>query len=184
MVLLAALIFVFGIIHLNPAMPAWKAHAQQTFGKAYGPVYGILSLALFAVVIWAFRQVDPVPLYTPPSFGLYANFTLSLVGFIFIGIFLFRGSWRNSVKYPMAIGISFWALGHLFANGDQRTVLLFAGLAAAAIFHAILKSGSSFQSSVERQGHNLLSVLGGIALYGLATQLHMVIAGVPVVTLR
>jgi uncharacterized membrane protein len=184
MALLAALLFLFGIIHVNPAMPAWKAHAQHTFGKAYGPVYGILSLVLFAALIWAFRQVDPVPLYTSPRLGLYINFALSLVGFIFIGIFLFRGSWRNSVKYPMAIGISFWACGHLIANGDQRTTLLFTGLAAAAILHAILKSRSPFEPSVVRQGHNLLSVLGGVALYGLATQLHMVIAGVHVVTLR
>jgi uncharacterized membrane protein len=184
MALLAALLLLFAIIHVNPAVPAWKTHAQQTFGKVYGPVYGILSLVLLAAVIWAFRHLDPIPLYTPPRFGVSANFALSLVGFIFIGIFLFRGSWRNSVKYPMAIGITFWALGHLIANGDQRTTLLFVGLAVAAILHAILNARKPFEPSVERQGHNLLSVLGGVALYGLATQLHMVIAGVPVVTLR
>jgi hypothetical protein len=29
MVLLAAILFLFGVIHINPAMPKWKAHAQQ-----------------------------------------------------------------------------------------------------------------------------------------------------------
>jgi uncharacterized membrane protein len=183
MVLLAALIFIFAVIHLNPAIPAWSAHARQSFGKAYGAVYGILSLLLLAAILWAFRQVDPVSLYAPPHYGAHANFALSLVGFIFIGIFLFRGSWRNRVRYPMAIGITLWALGHLIANGDQRTTLLFTGLAVAAVFHAIFKSRQPFLPSVERQGHNLLSVLGGIALYGLATQLHQVMAGVGVVKL-
>ena len=34
-----------------------------------------------------------------------------------------------------------------------------------------------------RAGHDLMSILAGIALYGLMTQLHIVLIGVPVVTL-
>jgi uncharacterized membrane protein len=184
MLLLAALIFLFGIIHINPAIPAWKAHAVQTFGKAYGAVYGVMSLLLLGALLWAFRVAEPHELYTPPAWGWHANFALTLLGFVFIGIFLFRGSWRNSLKYPMAIGVSLWALGHILANGQSRTVLLFAGLAAFAVLHAVLKSRQPLVPSDERQGHNLLSVLGGIVLYGIAAQLHHVIAGVGLVTLR
>jgi hypothetical protein len=84
----------------------------------------------------------------------------------------------------MAIGICFWALGHLIANGDTRTTVLFGGLAAAAALHAILKSRAPFEPSDVRQGHNLMSILAGVVLYGLATQLHPVFAGVSVVTLQ
>jgi hypothetical protein len=85
----------------------------------------------------------------------------------------------------MAIGIGFWAFGHLLANGDQRTTLLFGGLAAIAALFAFLKHQSGlYVPSEVRQGHNLISVLGGIALYGIAAQLHYVIAGVPLVTLQ
>jgi uncharacterized membrane protein len=185
MTTLLALLFVFGIIHINPAMPKWKAHAVASFGKAYGPIYGILTLALFAAVIWAFRQAEPGFVYDPPTWGRYANFALTLVGFIFIGMFLFRGSWRNAVKYPMAIGISLWAFGHLLANGDQRSVVLFSGMAVIAIAFAFLKNlNGLFVPSDVRQGHNIISVLGGIALYGIAAQLHYVIAGVHLVTLK
>jgi uncharacterized membrane protein len=184
MTLLAALIFVFGVVHINPAVPAWKAHAQNTFRHLYGQIYGILSLLLLVAVFWAFRKADIATLYDPPSWGRHANFLFSLIGFIFIGIFLFRGSWRNKIKYPMAIGICFWAFGHLIANGDSRTTLLFGGLAAAAALHAILKSRALFESSDERQGHNLMSILAGLVLYGLATQLHPLMAGVPVMTLQ
>jgi uncharacterized membrane protein len=185
MVLLAAVMFLFGVIHINPAMPRWKAHAQQAFGKAYGPVYGILTLLLFAAVIWAFRQAEPGFIYEPPHWGRHANFAVTLLGFLCIGIFLFRGSWRNSLRYPMAIGVSLWAFGHLLANGDQRSVLLFAGMGVIAILFAVLKSRNGpFVPSEVRQGHNLISILGGIALYGIAAQLHYVIAGVPLVTLQ
>lgn len=185
MALLASLLFLFGIIHINPAMPAWKAHAVSTFGKAYGPVYGIFTLVLFAAVIWAFRQADFIPVYEPPSWGRHANFGFTLLAFLCVGIFAFRGSWRNSLKYPMAIGVTLWAFGHLLANGDQRSVLMFGGLAAIAILFAVLKNANGmFVPSEVRQGHNLISVLGGIALYGIAAQLHTVIAGVPLVTLQ
>jgi uncharacterized membrane protein len=178
MTLLAALVFVFGIIHINPAMPAWKAHAVQTFGKAYGPVYGLVSLVVLAAVIWAYRHAEPGFVYAPPAWGRYANFALTLIGFLFVGIFLCRGSWRNLIRYP------FWAVGHLLANGDLRSFILFGGLASAAFLHAMFKSSAGFQPSAERQGHNLLSMLGGVALYALAAQLHHVIAGVGLVNLQ
>ncbi len=185
MLLLAACIFLFGIVHLNPAIPQWRDHARRTFGKAYGPVYGISSLLLLIACLWAFRGAAIEPLYEPPTWGRHANFGLSLIGFILIGIFLFRGSWRNKLKYPMALGVSIWAIGHLLANGDTRTTLLFGGLAVFAMLHAVLKSRSaSFVPSEVRQGHNLMSVLAGVALYGLAGQLHVIVAGVPLVTLQ
>jgi hypothetical protein len=34
-----------------------------------------------------------------------------------------------------------------------------------------------------RPGHDLLSVLAGVALYGVTTQLHGILAGVPVMAL-
>jgi uncharacterized membrane protein len=185
MLLLSALLFLFAVIHINPAMPKWKAHAQQTFGKAYGPIYGVISLLLLVAILWAFRSASVDQLYEPPSWGRHANFAFSLIGFICLGVFLFRGSWRNTLKFPMAIGIGFWAFGHLLANGDQRTTLLFGGLAAISALFAFLKNQNlPFVASEERQGHNLISALGGIALYGIAAQSHLVFAGVPVVTLQ
>jgi uncharacterized membrane protein len=185
MTLLALLILAFGLAYIFPAVPSWKTAVGSNLGKAYGPAYGIVSLVLFLAVLWSFRQIEPVALYDPPDWGLHANFALSLLGFLCLGIFAFRGSWRNALKFPMAIGVSFWALGHLLANGDQRTTLLFAGLAAMSLLHAFLKSMNvAFAPSVERQGHNGLSLLAGLVLYGLATQLHAVLSGVPVITLQ
>jgi uncharacterized membrane protein len=185
MTLLASLLLLFGIIHINPAVPTWKSHAVRTFGKAYGPIYGVLSLMLFAAVIWGFRKADAVPVYDPPSWGRHANFGMTLLAFLCVGIFAFRGSWRNSLKYPMTIAVSLWAFGHLLANGDQSSLLLFGGLAVIAILFAVLKNANGlFVSSEVRQGHNLISLLGGVALYGIAAQLHHVIAGVPLITLQ
>lgn len=174
----------FGIVHVAPSIPVVKSALRDALGKAYGPVYGVISAILLGLCIYAFRQAEAESLYLVPVWGRYANFILSLLGFICIGIFLFRGSWRNRLKYPMAIGVVLWAVGHLLANGDKASLVLFAGMAAFAVLHAGIKASlGAYEPTEVRHGHNLLSVLGGIALYGIMTQLHYVITGMRLVHL-
>jgi uncharacterized membrane protein len=183
--LLVTVLALFGVMHVLPAVPAFKAQAVAALGRAYGPVYGIASLILFAAAIWSFRQIGPEALYAEPNWGKHANFVLSLLGFLCLGIFIFRGSWRNRLRHPMALAIVLWASGHLLANGDVATTVLFGGFAAMALLHAFLRqsNGLAIDGPV-RDGHNMLSILAGIALYGVAVQLHSVLAGVSVIQLR
>lgn len=184
MIILVLLLAGFAAVHVIPAIPRAKAAAQQSLGKGYGAAYGLASLVLLGLCVWAFRQADPGFVYDPPVWGRHANFLLSLVAFLFIGIFLARGSWRNRVRYPMAIAVVFWAAGHLLANGEARSVIFVAGLAGAALLHAFLASRlTERMPSEERGGHNLLSILFGLALYGVMAQLHGVLIGMPVINL-
>jgi uncharacterized membrane protein len=183
--LLVVVLAVFGVLHVLPAVPALKARAVAALGKAYGPAYGIASLVLFAAAIWSFRQIAPDALYAELSWGKHANFGLSLLGFLCLGIFMFRGSWRNKLRHPMALAIVLWATGHLLANGDVATTVLFGGLAVIALLHAFLRQSNGLVvDGPVREGHNLLSVLAGVALYGVAIQLHPVFAGVSVIQLH
>ena len=183
--LLFVVLVTFGLLHLVPAMPAAKARAVSILGKAYGPAYGIASLVLFVAAIWSFRQISPEALYAEPSWGKHANFGLSLLGFLCFGIFIFRGSWRNTLRHPMALGILLWATGHLLANGEVATTILFGGFAVIALLHALLRQANGLAvAGPVREGHNLLSILAGVALYGVAVQLHPVFAGVPVIQLH
>jgi uncharacterized membrane protein len=184
MTLLVLALLAFAVVHLVPAIPRAKAAAKASLGRAYGPVYGVASLLLLVAAIAAFRNADVEPLYDVPTWGAHANFGLTLLAFIFVGIFLFRGSWRNRLGYPMAIATVIWAAGHLLANGDTRTTVFFVGFAVIALLQAFLSSRLVDRvASEERGGHNLLSVLFGVALYGIMAQIHGAVIGVPVVTL-
>ena len=183
--LLIAILALFGILHVLPAVPSLKAPAVAALGKAYGPAYGVASLVLFVAAIWSFRQIAPEALYAEPSWGRHANFGLSLLGFLCLGIFIFRGSWRNRLRHPMALGILFWAAGHLLANGDLATTVLFGGFALIAVLHAFLRQSNGLVvDGPVREGHNMMSILTGVALYGVAVQLHPVFAGVSVIQLQ
>ncbi len=173
---------LFSVVHLTTAVPSFKSRFKSRFGtKSFGPAFGITSLLSLALIVLAWRNSTFVSVYEPPVWGRIANHVLTLIGFLFLGIFLFRGSFREQVKYPMGIAVLFWSAGHLAANGDQASVILFGGMAIYAIAHILLLARNvGVVNSDPRQGHNLLSLMAGLALYALMAQLHGVLIGVAV----
>ena len=182
MLLLAFGVVFETVLHLVAAVPALKARIKARVGdKAYGSLFGIASVIGIVLIVLGWRASDFVFVYDPPSWGRHANYLLTLIAFIFLGIFLFRGSWRQKVRFPMAFAAIFWATGHLLANGDMASLILFGGFLIYAVLHIVIGTVNGVRPSpVVREGHNLLSVLRGIALYGIMTQLHMALIGVPV----
>jgi NnrU protein len=109
---------------------------------------------------------------------------LTLVAFAGFGIFLFRGLLRQRLRFPMGIAVIFWATGHLLANGDLASVILFGGLLAYAVAHIAIGTVNGVRPSPDvRSGHDLLSIVMGVALYAVMAQLHGVLIGVPVFSL-
>lgn len=185
MIVLALAVFLFAGLHLVPAAPALKAAVKARTGEAaYGMVYGLASILAIVLIIIGWRSSAFIPAYEPPSWGRHANFGLTLVAFLFLGIFLFRGRWRQAVRFPMGIAVVFWATGHLFANGDWASVILFGGMMAYGLVHMVLGAANGVRPTAEvRAGHDLMAMMAGVALYAVMSQLHAVVTGVPVLTL-
>ncbi len=185
MILLALGVVVMAALHLVPAMPVLKAGTEAMVGERfYGPAFGIASLVALAIIVFGWRMADFVPLYDPPSWGAHANFLLTFIGFLCLGVFLFRGNLRQKLRYPMGLAVIFWAVGHLLANGDLASIILFGGFLFYAIVLIVIGLGQGTRPSPDiRKGHDLLSLLAGTALYGVMTQLHPVLIGVPILVL-
>lgn len=184
MILLALAVLAFIAVHLIAALPSAKASLKSRFGKAYGPGFGMASLLTLALVVLAWRARELVPVYDPPAWGKHATFSLVLIAFLFLGTWIFRGSWRQSIRFPLAFATIFWGFGHLFVRGDVASVILFGGMIAFGAAYLALGLAQGIRPTPEvRKGHNLLSILFGVAFYGVFTQLHAVLIGVPVVTL-
>jgi len=182
MILLAFGVTVFSVLHLVPALPELKAALVERVGtKAYNPLYSAVSVVALALIVIGWRWSAFVPVYAPEPWGRYANYGLTLIAFLCLGIFLFRGQLRQTLRFPMGAAVLFWGTGHLLANGDLAGLILFGGFLIYAVLHIAFGIARGVRPSAEvRAGHDLLSLLAGVALYGVMTQLHPVLIGVPI----
>lgn len=185
MIILAAGVLLFVLLHGVAAVPRYKRYVKSRTGERwYGPVFGLASILAIAVIVLGWRSSSFVAVYDPPAWGWYVNYGLTFIAFLCVGIFLFRGSLRQRLGFPMAIATVFWAAGHLFANGDLASLILFGGLLVGSVVHVAVAMANGIRPTPEvRAGHNGLSLIFGAALYGIMTQLHPAIIGVPIFAL-
>jgi uncharacterized membrane protein len=184
MILLVVGVLAFASIHIISAIPRLEDYWHARLGASYRPVFGLLLLLSLTLVVLGWRSSPLVPVYDPPTWGRYVTFVLVLLAFFCLGIFLFRGSLRQKLRFPLALGVILWGIGHLFANGDLASLILFGGMILYAVAHIALGVANGLRpSTVMRPGHDPLSLLAGAALYGVMTQLHPVLIGVPILDL-
>jgi uncharacterized membrane protein len=186
MILLAFGVAFTALTHLVAAVPSLKSSLKARIGeKAYGPAFGVASLLGLAITFAGWRLSGFAEVHDPPTWGHHANFGLTFLAFICLGIFIFRGRLRQRLRFPLAVGIVFWALGHLLANGDLASLILFGGFLVYAVTHYVIGTMTGVRPSPEvRSGHDLVSILIGVALFGVMAQLHGVLIGVPVFQLN
>lgn len=185
MILLAFGIVLFTLLHLVPALPDVKARLKAQVGeRLYGPLYGGISVVALALIILGWRASPFIPVYEPFWWGRYFNFVMMFLAFQCFAIFLFRGRLRQRLRFPMGIAVLLWGTGHLFANGDAAALILFGGMMIYAALHIATGIAQGARPSpVVRGGHDLMAFLVGLALYGVMTQAHPVLIGVPIFNL-
>ena len=185
MIVLAIGVLLFALLHGVAAVPRYKSYVRSRTGERwYGPAFGLASLFAIAVIVLGWRTSNFMAVYEPRLWGWYVNYVLTFIGFLCLGIFLFRGSLRQSLRFPMGIATVFWAVGHLFANGDLASLILFGGLMLGSVAHMAVAMANGIRPTPEvRMGHDGLSLIFGAALYGIMTQLHPALVGVPIFAL-
>ncbi len=130
MVWLVAGVALWSAVHLLRGIaPALRTRLVGAIGE--GPYKGVFSLLLIAgivVIVVGWRASVPSPVYEPPPWGAAVTGNLMIIGMI-----LLFGGRRSSlisrnVRHPMLVGVAVWSLAHLFANGDDRSLVLFGGI--------------------------------------------------------
>ena len=185
MIILAIGVLLFALVHGVAAIPQYKNYWKSRLGERwYGPVFGLASIFPIAVIVLGWRSSLLIQVYDPPVWGWYVNYGLTFIAFLCVGIFLFRGSLRQRLRFPMGIATLFWATGHLFANGDMAGLILFGGMLWVTVAHMVVATINGIRPRPDvRIGHDGLSLIFGAALYGIMTQLHMALIGVPIFAL-
>ena len=148
-------------------------------------LYSVLSLVGFVMIIYGYGATRGAGvLYLPPTWLAHINLLLTIPAFILIvASQIPAGYIKKFSKHPMLLAVKLWALGHLLANGELNSVILFGSFLAYAVFDRIM---------VKRRGDNgpgpdvtlnpmmdLISVLVGAAVWAaIAIWLHPILFGV------
>lgn len=156
MTMFAAALAAFILLHVGLSATGLRAMVVKAIGE--GAYRGLFSLASAAVLVWmifaygaARASPDNPILYTPPSWGVHVAATLVLIGFLFAVTGLVtpsptlvgaegllkkpepaKGILRIT-RHPFLWGVAIWGVGHLFANGEGTSVMLFGGIAAMSL---------------------------------------------------
>ena len=118
----------------------FAADKRASFIAAKGPlawkgIYALVSIVGFVLIIYGYGQarMSPTWLWISPVWTRHLAALLTIPAFILIVATYIPGSCiKARVGHPMLLGVKFWALAHLIANGSLADLLLFGGFLAWA----------------------------------------------------
>ncbi len=184
--LILGLIVLIGI-HLVPAAPAVRQQMVEKMGPwPYTAVFSLISLIGLGLIVWGKAMAQIIPLWGPPAWGYYVPPLLMIPAFVLLAGAYLPGNTKRFIRNPMATAVVLWAVGHLFANGDAASLILFGGLGAYSAFSiwSANRRGAQKQADTVHYGWDVLVVVVGLALYAALVMLHPTLFGVPAMAPR
>ena len=161
---------------------------KQTLG--YGPymgLYSLVSIVGFVLICWGFGATrDAGSLYMAPSWGRHVNLALMLPSLILlVASQLPTGAIKKAVKHPMLVAVKLWAFGHLLANGELNSVILFGSFLAYAVIDRIAvkkrgDNGPARDAAVSVMSDVGAVVIGGGLYVAILMWLHPILFGVAI----
>ncbi|MCG6204078.1 NnrU family protein [Rhodopseudomonas sp. HC1] len=148
-------------------------------------VLAIGGLALIAYGFGAYRAHGWIDVWYPPRWTRHLTALLMLPMAILLAAAYSRGRIYAAVKHPMITAVKLWALGHLIANGDLGSIILFGSLLAWAVYDRIsLKRRNDAGGPPIPVGgarNDVIAIVAGVVLYlVLAFVFHPYVIGVSV----
>jgi len=124
---------VFVVGHVVPMTPLKPLLKELLGSGGYGAFFGVTSLIAFALIIWGFLSAEFIAVYEPPLWGRYATMVLVFCAIIILVSMLRPCHIRKYMRFPGAVGLLCWAGGHLLANGDLASVIMFGTFAVYCV---------------------------------------------------
>ncbi|MEQ9506347.1 MAG: NnrU family protein [Hyphomonas sp.] len=185
--LILGLVIFFGA-HLFSAFRSRAPGKDLKVKMGTGPymgLYSLVSLAGFVLIVWGYGAARPAQiLYVPPPGLAHLNLVLMLPAMVLlVASQLPAGRISKAVKHPMLLAVKIWAFGHLLANGELNSVILFGSFLAYGVIDriAVKKRGDNGPGpdKVLSGRSDLIAIGAGLALYAvILVWLHPILFGV------
>ena len=95
------------------------------------------------------------------------------------------GAIKKAVKHPMLVAVKLWAFGHLLANGELNSVILFGSFLAYAVIDRIAVKKRGDNGPARDAAASVMSDVGAVVIGGglyvaILIWLHPILFGVAI----
>ena len=178
-------VLLWSVVHWFPAlMPAWRAVLLERLGPKYMGLFALVIVFSLVLMVLGWRSAVPTFVYTPPVWGRHLTMLLILLAVFLFGAAHAPSRIRQYVRHPMLTGVAVWAFGHLLANGDSRSVVLFGGLlvwSVVSIFLINRRDGTWNRPDIPPFSAELKLLGISVVAYAALLFLHPWFAGMPLI---
>ena len=176
-------VLLWSFVHLIPAIAVdFRKNLIDRLGEnSYKGVFTLFMILAIYLIISGWKATLPVSLYIPPLWGRHLTALLVLLGFILFFAPYPPNNLKRIIRHPQLTGVALWGLGHLFANGEARSIALFGGLAAWAIIEIMAlnrRDGAWVKPDPAPVKNDILLVVMGIVICGIVAYFHAWLFGV------
>lgn len=186
LILISGLVLFFGP-HFFSAIRS-RADGQDLRAKnegLYMGLYSLISLAGFVLIIYGYGLTRGAGVvYVPPIWLQHINLLLMIPAIVLLVASQIPAGYLKRVsKHPMLVAVKLWAVGHLLANGELNSVILFGSFLAFAVFDRIMvkrrgDAGGSAVAQVSAKWDIVAAVVGLGAYLVFLLWLHPILFGV------
>lgn len=137
LVLILGLVLFLGIHSMRLFAADWRATQIDRRGLlAWKGIFSIIAVLGLVLIIWGYGQarLTPTWLWVSPMWTRHLAALLTIPAFILLAATYVPGTRiKARVGHPMLLGVKFWAIAHLIANGTLADLLLFGSFLAWAV---------------------------------------------------
>lgn|SRR5690606_20921117 len=137
LVLILGLLLFLGIHSMRLFAADWRATQIDRRGLlAWKGIFSIIAVLGLVLIIWGYGQarLTPTWLWVSPMWTRHLAALLTIPAFVLLAATYVPGTRiKARVGHPMLLGVKFWAIAHLIANGTLADLLLFGSFLAWAV---------------------------------------------------
>jgi uncharacterized membrane protein len=173
-ILIAGLIIFFGI-HLLPTFSSFRQHLINRLGLyPYKGLFALIALLGLALIIHGHLRAPSLPLWTPPAWGRYAVHIVMLPAAVLFAAAYLPGNIKRYTRHPMLWGATLWAIGHILANGELASLIIFVGIGLFALFDMVSanRRGATFSEVRKSVLWDALVIVVGLITYVAILTIH------------
>jgi uncharacterized membrane protein len=176
-------IVIFFAIHIVPSTQLKAMMVSKIGERPFKAGFSVITVIGLALIIFGLTQASFQALWTPPVWARSMLISVMPIVVVLWVVAEIPNNIRRFIRHPMLIAMVIWGLGHLVANGDLATTIVFASFASFSLANIfVVNARKPFQQPEPVSWLWDLGAVGtGLILYGAIFYFHGWFTGMPLV---